>query len=850
MLKKWPAILLISTLVWLPFKNVNGQVSFWRHTIDSYFGAYFISLFDMDKDGDLDIISGHSSLAWWENDGSGNFQKHSIDNAVSALWSIAPVDVDKDGKVDLLIADSGNHDIVWYRNTGSGFKRIVIESGFINAESVGGGDFDGDGDIDIAGLTVGTDTSPGIVAWWENRSFNFYRHDIDLSFDRGHKLLVTDLDRDGDLDILACAASSKGVTLFRNDGQGNFSSKVLYSGSGIAMYLTDYDKDGRTDILYTRHGTGQVVLLRNSGGTSFSANTLISGLNWPHFAVAADFNLDGKPDIAVVTRDGNTLECYENTGGSFQRHVLSNISGPFTVAAADMNGDGLDDIVSGSKNDMKLWWWENEQSLPKSITLNTPNGGERMLAGSTWLIKWSSSGNISNVAIRFSDDGGSSWSTVTSGTANDGNYTWRVPDRVSSQCLIEVSDANDASVSDRSDATFSISKATVSGKVEYFDDLHVIPGVEVDNLGTSQNPDATVDPSGNFSFDLGYGTFEFTFHKAAHADVNNALTFYDAALVARNVVGLSPLSALQKQVGDVTQDGHLTAYDAALIARYAIDLPIPEGYPGYWFFIPETLRVDVTDLSSQNFLVKGFIAGDVDGSWVLTVAKNAVPLSESAAVSDRLTWEQTADSLAVRLDFPATEKIFSFMLECEFPVTVGSVSVTPSGFEKGWSILTKKEKGRIKIGGFGTVPAPEGSRMSVVFRGVPEESSEKVRISRLFLNGRIVAGGITIESAEAESETGLPRSFKLYSNYPNPFHKKTHLKFYIPGPGDVVVRIYDVKGRFVAELQKESAGPGWYTLTWSATDFCGRRVPAGIYLLRWQVGSSILGTQKITYLGQ
>ena len=442
------------------FGAIQAQISFTRHTLDSYFGAYFITTYDLDRDGDLDVLSGHGDLAWWENDGNGHFTKHLIDNRVSALWSIAPIDVNRDGRIDLLIADSGNHDIVWYKNLGSSFQRIVIQSNFTNAESVCGGDFDGDGDIDIAGLTVGTSTSSGIVVWWENQSFNFRRHDIDLSFNRGHKMFSYDIDYDGDLDIIACAASSKGVTFFENDGRGNFRGHVIYGGSGVTIYPVDFDKDGKLDILYTQHYAGTVVLIQNRGNGSFSSRTLASGFNWPHFAAAGDFNADGRLDIAVVTRDGNTLEWLENRGGSFSRHLIyDNIVGPFSVATGDLDGDGDDDIVSGSKENMKLWWWEAEGgSIAKTITVLSPNGGETLDSGSSWQIRWSSTGNISNVTIQFSEDGGSTWSTVVSSTSNDGNYTWNVPNVDSRHCLIKVLDASGSGAADRSDGEFSISR--------------------------------------------------------------------------------------------------------------------------------------------------------------------------------------------------------------------------------------------------------------------------------------------------------------------------------------------------------------------------------------------------------
>ena len=65
-------------------------------------------------------------------------------------------------------------------------------------------------------------------------------------------------------------------------------------------------------------------------------------------------------------------------------------------------------------------------------------------------------GTVGNVKIQYSTDNGNSWSTIISSTANDGSYTWTVPNKTSSTCLIKISEASDGSPSDTSNSTFSI----------------------------------------------------------------------------------------------------------------------------------------------------------------------------------------------------------------------------------------------------------------------------------------------------------------------------------------------------------------------------------------------------------
>ncbi len=94
--------------------------------------------------------------------------------------------------------------------------------------------------------------------------------------------------------------------------------------------------------------------------------------------------------------------------------------------------------------------------IPDTITITAPNGGEIWAAGSSQMIKWKTTGTVGNVKIEYSTDNDSNWSTITSSTANDGKYSWRVPDTPSSQCLVRIKEAADEDPGDTSNAEFTI----------------------------------------------------------------------------------------------------------------------------------------------------------------------------------------------------------------------------------------------------------------------------------------------------------------------------------------------------------------------------------------------------------
>ena len=96
-------------------------------------------------------------------------------------------------------------------------------------------------------------------------------------------------------------------------------------------------------------------------------------------------------------------------------------------------------------------------SQAPTITVTSPNGGENWQVGSTHNIIWTSSG-ITNVKIEYTANNGSSWSTVVGSTpASSGVYSWSIPNTLSTQCKVRISDVENSSVLDESDNPFSIS---------------------------------------------------------------------------------------------------------------------------------------------------------------------------------------------------------------------------------------------------------------------------------------------------------------------------------------------------------------------------------------------------------
>jgi PKD repeat protein len=219
-------------------ENTDGTGTAWEgHSIASASSPVAITAADIKGDLDLfpDIVVANYSgyLYWFENDGvpedDGLFPnaslqypagcRHVIDNGTSSGYkSLFPIDIDKDGDVDVLTAAGGSTDEIslWINNGGGVFAaKQVIESGFDGASSVCAADIDGDGRIDIAATASGAN----MIAWWEQgaNTGEWTRHVISDNFTGASFVHVADIDGDGDNDILATAAGDNKVVVFENN---------------------------------------------------------------------------------------------------------------------------------------------------------------------------------------------------------------------------------------------------------------------------------------------------------------------------------------------------------------------------------------------------------------------------------------------------------------------------------------------------------------------------------------------------------------------------------------------------------------------------------------------------------
>lgn len=107
-----------------------------------------------------------------------------------------------------------------------------------------------------------------------------------------------------------------------------------------------------------------------------------------------------------------------------------------------------------------------------AIHVSSPNGGEKLVAGSTYDITWDSDDIVEDVFIEYSTDNGQSWTPIDT-VPNTGTYQWLVPEVNSNQCLVRISDVSNPAASDVSDTNFTVFQCTWQNYADLNGDCYV-----------------------------------------------------------------------------------------------------------------------------------------------------------------------------------------------------------------------------------------------------------------------------------------------------------------------------------------------------------------------------------------
>jgi hypothetical protein len=171
-------------------------------------------------------------------------------------------------------------------------------------------------------------------------------------------LATGDFNGDGKLDIASVSLNENTLNVFLGNGDGTFTGGFTYTFTGepnspISVIAADVNGDGNLDLIVVCYNTlnvtggGTVSVFFGNGDGTFQHNADYILKNHPTAVVAADFNGDGALDLAATVNDAGTVAILLNNGsGTFQAPVSYGASnGPMSIAVGDFNSDGNPDLV-------------------------------------------------------------------------------------------------------------------------------------------------------------------------------------------------------------------------------------------------------------------------------------------------------------------------------------------------------------------------------------------------------------------------------------------------------------------------------------------------------------------------
>jgi len=581
---------------------------------------------------------------------------------------------------------------------------------------------------------------------------------------------------------------------------GNFGWMNLLGGGGRECYLS-------FNVVGLNNNVTQAALRlygRQSGNSGGTARVLTASWNENNVTWLTKPNVTGQ-QLGTI----NSVQA----GQWHEVNVTSTVAGNGTFDFA-LTGFGTDVISFDSR--------ESTNSQPElivttggggtpTLTLLAPNGGESWGVGSIQNIIWNSTGAIANVKLEYSINNGTNWTTIIASTTNDGSESWTIPNAVSNQCLLRISDAADGNPVDASDAVFAIISS---------------PPAIVSFTPTSGPVGTQVTISGA-SF-TGATQVKFNGTAATNFTVNSD----------QQISATVPAGATTGKISVTTAAGTATsANDFTVIMTLTLG-PTDDAYvqstkPAKNFGTASDLRVRKTSTVQFNTFLKFNITGlsgsvssarlrlyvvdaGSDGGSIYSVSNNYLGTSNP--------WLETG------LKWNNAPAISGAPLASIGAVSVGqTVEVDVTAAVTGNGVYS-----------FGLT----NNSSNLVSYSSKEGSTDPQLVIQFSVGPVLVAdaadNSVTVaKSAQQNTPRSLPEYFTLHSNYPNPLrafasNAETRIVYELPERSHVKLALYDLLGREIKILVNEERDIGTHEVGWNGRDANGNSLASGTYIVTIQ----------------
>jgi hypothetical protein len=345
---------------------------------------------DFNRDGLLDILAGQGSptnkvLALMsEKQGTGQtFYSPDFLAANTDARGLTTADFNRDGSPDLVVANTGNDSVSYFRGGGNGTFNAGVGSttgAGTRPRWLSAGDFDNDGTPDLVASAEGTNE----LVFLQGDGLGTFGFPLPSPLTRTAPYInrAADFNFDGVLDIAVITGSF--VEVYLGDGFGgfNFHTDLSLGGAGSGLVVADFNRDGLIDIAGAQTADDIVSVFYGIDPGSWSVPTQFNPGGDPGDIDAADFNGDGFLDLVIPVQGSGQVRVALASGASFVLQAAATTgASPASARALDWNGDGLMDVVVASIGDHVLDFHAGDGSGKLGLATARP-AGIRM---PTWL---------------------------------------------------------------------------------------------------------------------------------------------------------------------------------------------------------------------------------------------------------------------------------------------------------------------------------------------------------------------------------------------------------------------------------------------------------------------------------